>query len=1138
MINKRIFGSDIPIKVKKKLEARQLLAEKNRAPSEEINPSKYTDERSSYYTHSELNTNEFDGIADLSSRTPFVRMWTGVEIFKSTTEGTEDDTTQESSEKEKKEPISKRIYIIGNHVLNEVTVNPNESVTTPTGQSGTTEHLGLKNDDIIPPEFGTNNNQYMKPAAGITSFSSTTEGTLGVMRKTTVGFTVHNFHDFDKIYQRYFLRPGAQLFVDFGWNTEILYDPTEVVFKGKKDDIDASVEELLYGEIDKEDKVDGYVTEAQGDLDTLFGYVTNYDAKILENGSVECSVEITSKNIAILSERFDNDVTGPQLKSRLKYTLDTEIESIGLTLLTEEGSEARRYLLDQMKGINVRNKEDYDNRQRESVKDKLDFTELKLTTDNIASGVGIDTRSNDTYISWGFFEDVILNPEFGFGTDLETIKKGTDTEVRIDSSESFTSFDDNLRYRQEVIGGIKDTKLEFLFPMTSWEDSFNAKVKKAPSLTNNYPTEEAKNNRVGYDTSQTRIPLREVFVSVTTIKSAIDNSKNLVAFIKNILTKINTNSGEIFDWGISNNGSDNSISIIDRNYLGIERGVNTPKQIFDNLFKFNVMSPNSIVKGYDLSFTMPEGGIASMIAIQGMSSDKNSDTGNSIFPVNSLLDTTTALNMLYDLDKKSKDEQEKSLYNTLGVGYYPNMGSYQGNKLGDDIVTDTKASYAYDRVSDLLTHNPALGGNVKVTGITSDSNTMTEFSAGSVTKTSNLTDAEATNKMDANVNFQRLQNIEVVTSVSDFYLYETKKTFFIQKRSTPLPLTLSLTIYGISSIQPGDIFRVDYLPTSYSEMVYFQVMKVTQTVDSTGWYTTLETQFRLRAEDKKEGTTMGLRERKVALDPSSVVNDFPIAKSQKSIDKNSNPGLKALKSKTSVNKNISEVASHMYELKPYDTDNRFTSFDGAYTFVHHTDNSNYATGQGKTRFTPHLLPYVVYDIAKYKHIEGDGHDYKGFTPLLFNSTLYDKYKNYFPLSGKGYGKSEKYSVTDQVPGLSPKIRVELIDKKEYFLLIGKTGLWTTIEKSSLDDNLLEVLTILLSGNTQAYNPPKWVEKCDECSQRYNETLNISSMDNENQKTLCEETIGEKKYCVWSDTGAFYNPDMTNDCQPKINACWE
>ena len=36
--------------------------------------------------------------------------------------------------------------------------------------------------------------------------------------------------------------------------------------------------------------------------------------------------------------------------------------------------------------------------------------------------------------------------------------------------------------------------------------------------------------------------------------------------------------------------------------------------------------------------------------------------------------------------------------------------------------------------------------------------------------------------------------------------------------STILPLTLSLSIYGISSIIPGDIFKVDYLPERYKNI--------------------------------------------------------------------------------------------------------------------------------------------------------------------------------------------------------------------------------------------------------------------------------------------------------------------------------
>ena len=64
--------------------------------------------------------------------------------------------------------------------------------------------------------------------------------------------------------------------------------------------------------------------------------------------------------------------------------------------------------------------------------------------------------------------------------------------------------------------------------------------------------------------------------------------------------------------------------------------------------------------------------------------------------------------------------------------------------------------------------------------------------------------------------------------------------------STILPLTLSLSIYGISSIIPGDIFKVDYLPERYKNIIYFQVMKVSHELNSSTWTTTLETQFRLR----------------------------------------------------------------------------------------------------------------------------------------------------------------------------------------------------------------------------------------------------------------------------------------------------
>ena len=46
----------------------------------------------------------------------------------------------------------------------------------------------------------------MKPQAGITSVTSETEGMLGSIKKTTVNFIVHNFADYDAIYNKYFLK--------------------------------------------------------------------------------------------------------------------------------------------------------------------------------------------------------------------------------------------------------------------------------------------------------------------------------------------------------------------------------------------------------------------------------------------------------------------------------------------------------------------------------------------------------------------------------------------------------------------------------------------------------------------------------------------------------------------------------------------------------------------------------------------------------------------------------------------------------------------------------------------------------------------------------------------------------------------
>ena len=62
--------------------------------------------------------------------------------------------------------------------------------------------------------------------------------------------------------------------------------------------------------------------------------------------------------------------------------------------------------------------------------------------------------------------------------------------------------------------------------------------------------------------------------------------------------------------------------------------------------------------------------------------------------------------------------------------------------------------------------------------------------------------------------FWALEQLEIHT-------FMAKNRFYVENKSTIIPLSLSLTIYGISSIVPCDLFNVDYLPTRYINNVYF-----------------------------------------------------------------------------------------------------------------------------------------------------------------------------------------------------------------------------------------------------------------------------------------------------------------------------
>ena len=861
-INRKVFGSDIDVAVKKKLEARQLAAGGEINPTDPIT-SKYKDNRKkdgadgkgSYSTEELLSINFKNGEADLSSRTPFVRMWTALEIRKLEKDGdVVENMTPEEQQEIKNDPsktftkvdggIQKKnivsyeriIYQVNNHILNELSDPLQQRV------GNEREDTSIASSDVIPNIFETNKNQYLKPPAGITNVTSNTEGSLGSIKKTTINFIIHNFHDYDKIYSRYFLRPGAQIFVDFGWDSiSELYKP-ENLFNNKKLGRGETVEEKLFGN-------NGYVTQARGDLETIIGLVSDFDSKIKENGSIECVLTLISKNTSLITSEIDDAV-----KSKLLFALDTEVtkHAIQYFLIDEEDNKVAEELEKELRtGKSLSAKEQAVFNQKSQA-----FLAANLANDkgnfpiekNVLSGVywqSIQSRrsyrknyrdqstikefpgsTKNIYISFGLLEDAIFNSEFGIGENFLNIlgsnKEFGNFEARFDSSNTYVKFDPNLLNRQEMITDA--TKLSFLYP-NDWTETYNTILKKVPDIRY-----DENNPQTVYGEKQKRIiPLRELFIQLTLIKTAFE-AKNVEDAIETILKTINEDSYDIFNLQLSSGDTINSkINIVDNNFINI--GDKTDNDFFDGLFMFKPMSNNSIVKSFDFSISTPKGDLQSMIAIQSL------PTGKNLFPLSSVVDTYLSLN-----STNQQEARRDSDGSDTGVVYLPVLGSFQTDKLDEDLNLESSLANHFKKIDFTKTDN--------------DSNTLLDRLSQVFTNTNqpqynDIKKVTSENQIDTQKYEAVNDDAQIASNISDYFALLAKNTY-VDEIPTILPANLSLSIYGISTLSPGDVFRVDYLPERYRELVYFQIINVTQNINSSTWTTQLDTVMRIRKQKKKQ----------------------------------------------------------------------------------------------------------------------------------------------------------------------------------------------------------------------------------------------------------------------------------------------
>jgi hypothetical protein len=934
MINKRVFGSEIPIAVKKKLEARQLVAGGTKNPTDAIK-SEYPDSRNEggadgkgSYSYKELIANNFDMQADLSSRTPFARMWVGVSLFLETdfvekpgNDNKSADKKNMSAEETKNKDgslgseeevlnkidykeLSRKIYAVGTNNLS--TIFPTSPLETQ--QSDTTEQA------VFPGEHGVTDdmNKFMKPQAGITSVSSETEGMFGSIKKTTVNFIVHNFADYDVIYNKYFLRPGATIFVDFGWDTLIdsdgnpilLYSPQQVLVDDGT--WGGGPEGALYGELgDRGVTKEGFVTQANGDMETIMGIVTDYDSKILENGSVECSVTLTSKNSALrLSPKYHGN-NPENTDAKFQFEIDSLIFVEQSYVLGNDGH--RQVINESIAGPINTQKANASLNMKDELAFKAwmesfrydSFGAKQYQPINLSYRAGLFIASNgedaeDSYISWGLLEDRIFNKYFGHGDDATSISEDKDGKmsIKLDSSVGFTRFDKGFIDKQNGINeapnfivpsfwdhtysfdpsleieksGLSlqkradEMKIDFDELKEKVDDNKNEYLKKAKNPDEyNLPWEysKEKDTITAFDREiMKRVPIREIFINTQIVKNAFMNNDNQTfkAIIEEILDEINKESYRLWDWKTVSN-SDNTLSINDMNYSEVVTGkVDQIETRFDKIFKFRVMGKDSIVKAYNVGLSMPEGEIGSMYAIQALTG-----TPGKMYPVSEVIENHAALQGIL---KQSGDFSENEI-KTVGIRYLPIQGAYNALNISSDLkTTSAKKQFSRDAIRSLgkipMFGNPGYvgSGGIQKGKLFSLSTVIDDLNSEDKDENSGNLPGGGHQPQDRIITNQ-LNSPYRHVGVDEFYQVKITGNFSFEKhyRSIPLPMTLTLTVYGISTLKPGDIFRVDYLPEVYLNAVYFQTMKVSHDVNSDGWYTTLETQFRISPHRYESATS-------------------------------------------------------------------------------------------------------------------------------------------------------------------------------------------------------------------------------------------------------------------------------------------
>ena len=244
------------------------------------------------------------------------------------------------------------------------------------------------------------------------------------------------------------MKPGATVFVDYGWSTHAgeaskLYNPKDLLDSPDK-------KNFLFGELDdpisNPSNIEGVITKANGDFEVITGLVTNFNSQINQNGSIQCTLELTSANNALLDFAINTRTTRRiqnildytilylavygQLQSEIPWNWGASLRTTGtgqMTQPTDDKSDLEQFSIIPDANHETYEIQNYVENLKYLAERTLGAKHFLPKDDNVRTGVFMSAADiSDCYICWGLLEDLIINKEFGHGESIKDINDDSD----------------------------------------------------------------------------------------------------------------------------------------------------------------------------------------------------------------------------------------------------------------------------------------------------------------------------------------------------------------------------------------------------------------------------------------------------------------------------------------------------------------------------------------------------------------------------------------------------------------------------------------------------------------------------------------------------------------------------------------